>query len=90
MEKRGEELLSVGKSGNTFYLLLCFVASILGGFAGIIGGYIYAFSKTSSSRGKSFYVYDEETRKYGRIIFGVAIAFFVCSIMYSLNKHFGM
>ncbi len=90
LEEKEKELLSVGKNGNPLYIFVCFAASLVGGFAGIIGGYIYAFSKTISGEGEEFYVYNNETRLYGRIIFWVGNVVFICSLFLSVNRYFGL
>ena len=79
--EENEALLSEGKEGSVLYLVICFVLALLGGFLGIASGYIYGFSKTTSYSGKSFYVYDAYTRKYGRIIFRLGLVIVVLVVV---------
>ena len=80
LELEDEERLAKGSKGNSLYLIFCFLASLLGGFAGVIGGYIYAYSKTSSKAGQKYYVYDKQTRQYGTVIFWIGISVFVLAL----------
>ncbi len=75
-----EASLAYGKKGSPLYLIFCFLLSLVGGIPGIIGGYIYAYSKTHSYSKKAFFVYDDETRKYGRAILAIGIAVTVIAI----------
>ena len=88
--EENETLLSSGKEGNSLYLVICFIASILGGLLGIIGGYIYSFSKTTSLAGNRYYVYDKATRQWGRIIFWVGISCFLLAIMIEVGGSYGL
>ncbi|RYE21881.1 MAG: hypothetical protein EOP51_14525 [Sphingobacteriales bacterium] len=66
--------LEEGKNGNLAYLILCLLGAIFGGVLGIFGGYIYAFSKTKGLDGEQYYVYNEGTRKFGKLIFYIGIS----------------
>ena len=80
LEQEDEEQMAKGRKGNILYLIFCFIASLLGGFAGVIGGYIYAYSKTSSKAGQKYYVYNKQTRQYGTVIFWIGISVFVLAL----------
>jgi hypothetical protein len=54
-----------GRQGNTIYIILGFVSSLLGGFLGIVAGYVYSQSKHKDFRDGSIYVYNQETRNLG-------------------------
>jgi hypothetical protein len=84
--RQNEAYLSIGKKGNSMYLMLCFIMALLGGFLGIFAGYIYAYSKTKSYSGKLFYVYDEPTRKYGKNIFAVGLVICIIVVIVKLGK----
>ncbi len=61
-----DKKIQMGEQGSTLYIALCFLFAILGGIISIVAGYIYAYSKRKDSQGKSFYYYNEQTRKYGK------------------------
>ncbi len=81
-----ETLLSKGKKGSPLYIIICFICAFLGGLLGLIGGYIYAFSKTRSYTGKAFYVYDEPTRKYGKIIITIGLIILGIALISKLSS----
>lgn len=62
------QTLAIGKQGNPIYMTLIGLAAIGGGIPAIIGGYIYAYSTHSDVNGEQYFVYNETTRKWGRII----------------------
>ncbi len=68
-----DNVLAIGKQGNPLYLGLLAISALLGGLIAIVGGYIYAYSTVLDSNGDKLYVYDESTRKWGRIILGVGV-----------------
>ena len=68
-----DNVLALGKQGNPLYLALLAISALLGGLIAIVGGYIYAYSTVLDSNGDKLYVYDESTRKWGRIILGVGV-----------------
>lgn len=68
-----DKKIQEGKQGSTLYIALCFLFAILGGIISIIAGYIYAYSTRKDSKGKTFYYYNEQTRKYGKWMLLVGI-----------------
>ncbi len=71
--------LEQGEQGSQFWITAAFIGSIFGGIWAIFAGYSYAYSK-HKVKGKEYFVYNESTRKYGRImltigciIFGIAL-----------------
>ena len=68
-----KEQLQTGKPGSPFYIFLCFILALFGGLLGIYAGYIYNQSKIKDAKGEEFYVYNEPTRKQGRIIMWLGI-----------------
>jgi hypothetical protein len=80
-EIRNLEKKSTGIPGNPTYITLAFISAFLGGFIGIIAGYIY-----SESKKEGYYVYDEKTRKYGKIMFIIGIFVFVAAIAWKLDN----
>jgi len=71
--------LEQGKQGGQVWIVLGFLASVVGGLWGIFAGYNYAYSK-HRFKGKQYYIYNESTRKYGRIMLTWAILMFVFSV----------
>jgi len=76
-EAVSNETLELGKQGNQIWMAIALFASIFGGFIGIISGYIYAFSKHRNGEGKQYFVYNESTRKYGKIVFFIGVVVFI-------------
>jgi hypothetical protein len=73
--------LEEGIPGDQAFIALAFIAALLGGFIGIIAGYIYGQSKKDGH-----YVYDEKTRKYGNIILAIGVFVFLATIAWRLDK----
>lgn len=73
-----ETKLEQGEQGSQFWIVAAFIGSIFGGIWAIFAGYSYAYSKHKVN-GKEYFVYNESTRKYGRIMLtvGCVVAFFV-------------
>ena len=80
-QKITNETLERGRPGDPFYITLGFICAFLGGFAGVIVGYIYSQSKDKTA--SQYYVYNEETRKKGIIM--MFIGFFVFIIVSMLG-----
>jgi hypothetical protein len=81
-EIRKQELLK-GQEGSTFFIILIGVFALVGGPIGIIGGGIYAFSKNKDVDGEKYYAYDQDTRKWGRIIFFIGISVLAIALINS-------
>jgi hypothetical protein len=76
-----------GERGSQFYIVWGFIASIFGGLWGIFAGYNYAYSK-HKIKGNYYYVYNESTRKYGRIMLFVGstiLGILILSKLFSNN-----
>ncbi len=81
-----ENELSHGKSASTSGLILAWIGVF--GILGLIIGYNYAFSKTTSLyTGKKFYNYNEETRETGRLIFIAALTTHLLFLLYKFILH---
>jgi hypothetical protein len=68
-EKKDEisdESLEIGKQGSEGWIIVAFLASLFGGFWGIVAGYQYAYSKHKNAKGDEYFYYNESTRRYGR------------------------
>jgi hypothetical protein len=68
-----KEQLQAGKNGSSFYIFLCFVLALFGGFLAIYAGYIYSQSKIKAAEGNEYYVYNEPTRQLGKIMMWLGI-----------------
>jgi hypothetical protein len=88
-ELLSERMLAQGKQGSSLYILLCFVLTLMGGFLGIIAGYIYSKSKHTSLSGNEYYVYSEGTRKAGRIMMWLGIILLVIFLYQAMMKNAG-
>lgn len=78
--------LAIGKQGNPIYLTLIGLAAIGGGIPAIIGGYIYSYSTHSDVNGEKYFVYNETTRKWGRIILYIGIGVFLLALIIKINS----
>jgi len=75
-----EAFIRQGKSVNVAVQFFYLLAIIFGGYlsiifviAGLGMGYYYAFGKTTDKKGISHYVYDDQARQIGKLIFFVGI-----------------
>lgn len=84
-EKIIDETLTQGEQGSPVWISIGFFLSLLGGIFAIFLGYSYAFSKKKNSKGESFYVYNESTRKYGRIMFYLGLFMLFLSLYLNLS-----
>jgi len=73
--------LELGEQGSQFWITAGFIGSIFGGIWAIFAGYSYAYSKHKSKNGKEYFVYNESTRKYGRIMLAVGCTIFGLGIL---------
>jgi uncharacterized membrane protein YidH (DUF202 family) len=81
-QKIDETTLEKGEQGSQFWIAAAFIGSILGGIWAIFAGYSYAYSKHKVN-GKEYYVYNESTRKYGKIMLMIGGAIFTLVILNS-------
>jgi hypothetical protein len=75
--------LQLGEQGSQFWITAAFIGAILGGIWAIFAGYSYAYSKHKSKNGKEYFVYNESTRKYGRIMLTVGCIIFGLAFLLS-------
>lgn len=71
--QKASKQIETGKSGSPLYITLCFVLALFGGILGIYAGYIYSQSKVKDIDGREFYVYDDSTRKLGKLMMLIGI-----------------
>jgi hypothetical protein len=66
---------------QTFWIVIGYMASLLGGVLGIfIGWHLYSYKKTLPD-GERVYGYNEQDRRHGRIIFYLSIVVFAVAII---------
>mgnify|MGYP006946116354 CR=1 FL=1 len=76
-----DETLSIGDKGNPVLIALGLFSSLFGGIFAVFIGYNFAYSKRKNSIGKEFFVYDESTRKSGRIMFFLGLTIFTITLI---------
>lgn len=59
------KMMTEGVPGSTVFIVLGYLSAFLGGFIGIIAGYVYSQSKHKNHPGGDYYVYDKRTRELG-------------------------
>jgi hypothetical protein len=65
-QKIKNELRETGIQGDDLYITLAYISAFLGGFIGVIAGYVY-----SQSKKEGYYIYNEKTRKQGKVILAI-------------------
>lgn len=75
------ERLEEGRSGHPAYIVLGFVSALLGGFLGIVAGYIYCQSKHKELGDGTHWVYDLKTRNLGTGMMVLGIIVLILSII---------
>ena len=78
-----DKKLELGEQGSQFWITAAFIGSIFGGIWAIFAGYSYAYSK-HKVKGKEYFVYNESTRKYGRIMLTIGCIIFALAIFSKL------
>ncbi len=82
---RGEQnkiddiILEQGEQGSQFWIIAAFIGSIFGGIWAIFAGYSYAYSKHKVKE-KEYFVYNDSTRKYGRIMLIIGCVIFTLAL----------
>lgn len=82
---RGEQnkiddiILEQGEQGSQFWIIAAFIGSIFGGIWAIFAGYSYAYSKHKEKE-KEYFVYNDSTRKYGRIMLIIGCVIFTLAL----------
>jgi hypothetical protein len=71
--------LEQGEQGSQFWITASFIGSIFGGFWAVFAGYSYAYSKHKVNV-KEYFVYNESTRKYGRIMLAIGCVIFAIAL----------
>jgi hypothetical protein len=86
----GNRIVELSKSENInpAWIILGYLSAFLGGFLGIIIGWILAFYTKKLPNGERVYVYSEKDRKNGKIIFYLSIFSFIIFIGLKLYRNF--
>lgn len=80
------EIYENGIPGNTVYIVLGFISSLVGGLLGIVAGYVYSQSKHKDFGDGSFYLYDQKTRNMGIGMIALGImAFMIETVMFATD-----
>lgn len=79
--KIDDTILVKGEQGSQFWIVAGFFGAIVGGIWAIFAGYNYAYSKHKSKSGEEFFVYNESTRKYGRIMLTIGSIIFGLGVL---------
>jgi hypothetical protein len=76
-----DKLVEKGEPGDSTFIIIGFIFALLGGFLGIVAGFVYSRSKHKSLSGNSYYVYDQRTRDFGSAMIFIGIAVFILSLV---------
>lgn len=79
-EKIKKEQLEKGIQGDPLYMTLAFISAFLGGLIGIIAGYVYSQSKKDGH-----YVYNEKTRKQGKVMLALGILVLLATLAWQAS-----
>jgi len=70
------------------WVIIGYISSLFGGFMGMIIGTILVSAKKSLSDGSIVYVFNEQSRKHGKIIMYLGSAVLILSIIFFMNWFF--
>ena len=79
-EKIKTEQLEKGIQGDSTYVTLAFISAFLGGLIGIIAGYVYSQSKKDGH-----YVYNEKTRKQGKVMLAIGVLVLLATLAWQAS-----
>jgi hypothetical protein len=85
--KIDETKLELGQQGSQFWITVGFICAVVGGIWAVFAGYNYAYSK-HKVKGKEYFVYNESTRKNGRIMLTVGSIIFALVIINKIANFF--
>jgi hypothetical protein len=85
MKKRLQEL-SVPENINRAWIVLGYLSAVVGGFIGIIIGWILAWYTKKLPNGERVYVYSEADRKNGMMIFYLSVFSFILFIFLKIYR----
>jgi len=69
-------------------VIIGYISSLFGGFMGMIIGTILVSAKKSLSDGSIVYVFNEKSRKHGKIIMYLGSGVLILSIIFFMNWFF--
>jgi hypothetical protein len=84
IKKKRLQELSVPENINRAWIVVGYLTAIIGGFIGIIIGWILAWYTKKLPNGERVYVYSEADRKNGMIIFYLSVFSFILFILVRL------
>jgi len=70
------------------WVIIGYISSLFGGFMGMIIGTILVSAKKSLSDGSIVYVFNEKSRKHGKIIMYLGSGVLILSIIFFMNWFF--
>jgi len=70
------------------WVIIGYISSLFGGFMGMIIGTILVSAKKSLSDGSIVYVFNEQSRKHGKIIMYLGSGVLILSIIFFMNWFF--
>ena len=76
--------LSKPESGSPFWVLAGYIAAILGGFLGLLIGWLLANLTKTLPNGERVAVYNERVRKHGKMIFSISVFSFIVFMAFRL------
>jgi hypothetical protein len=65
--------LALPERAHTGWIIAGYICAILGGFFGLIIGYVFAYTKKTLPNGGTVYVYPDQARHHGKRIFFIGI-----------------
>jgi hypothetical protein len=86
-KKRIEELRAP-EAPQTFYIVIGYLAALLGGILGIFIGWHLSTYKKTLPNGDRVYDYNENDRKHGKRIFYLSVIIFIIAIIYKIAPVF--
>jgi hypothetical protein len=75
------ELLRKPVAGSKGWLVVGYIFAVLGGIIGIFMGWSIITSRKTLPNGEVLFVYDTQTRKYGKYMFYIGVIGFVVSLL---------
>jgi hypothetical protein len=75
-------------AGNSFWVIIGYVFSLFGGLIGMFIGSVLMNAKKLLPGGEVVYVFNESSRKHGKIILYLGIAVLILSIFFFMSWFF--
>ncbi|MHC0439327.1 hypothetical protein [Flavobacterium sp. 3-210] len=81
LKKERLQILAKPEEPQKSWIIIGYIFSVLGGFLGIIIGYLLWTSKKTLSNGERIYSYNENDRKHGKTIFIIGTIIFPLALL---------